>query len=147
MWIVPVGGGSWHKATGCQWCGSSNTACSKSYTYSEDQSYTYSANFNLGGTAGALSAINGNAGLNFGYSWSSGKSWSETTTCNVNPGDRASIWIRNKMGWSDLAQRYVYGSCVGDQAWGDWWFPHVDWPLNGWGDRETGCSTGNSAEC
>lgn len=138
----------WNKVTGCQWCRYSAGQCHEAYGYSETVFWSYTTGFNLGGASAAKSTINANWGLNFGYTWGESKSWSDTVMCNVNPGDHASVWVCNNMGWADLAQQYVYGACEGNNAWGDWWFLHVNWTLIGGSESyNTGCSSGAAAKC
>jgi hypothetical protein len=123
--------GSWYKLK-CFPGTLSSAGGSVAISYSKTVTWTVNAGFNTGGAQSAVNAINGNAGLNFGFSWAQSKTNSETYTCNVNAYDKVSLWRQDQFGWSDTAQRdCYYSTCGGSTSCGSWKFGHVDWALSG----------------
>jgi hypothetical protein len=141
---------AWSKVSGCNYNTKSSGSASYAYTTSQTISKTVSGSFDFGlaSPEDIAKTINGNGGLNLGFSWSSSKTTGFTYTCNINAGDKASVWQQNLMGWADTAQRHCTKGC-GEGTWcSDWEFGHIDYPLNG-GQTNTnlGCSSGSASSC
>jgi hypothetical protein len=141
---------SWAKVSGCYYNGLNSGTASRGIQTSQTVSKTISGGFDLGlASAEDISKlINGNAGLNFGYQWTTSKTTAETFTCNINAGDKVSVWQQNLMGWSDTAQQSCVTGCGQGITCDSWRFGHIDFPLQGGSTNQNlGCSSGAASNC
>lgn len=141
----------WTQASGCFWNRDSSASATYSIMTSQTVTRTVSVgfDFNLGTPEGMAQTINGNAALNLGASWSTSKTSSTSTTCNVNPHDVVRVYQRNRMGWADTAQRRCHNGYGLPTQCTNWEFGNIHFFLNrndplSW---ERGCSTGGNAHC
>ncbi|KAJ1559191.1 hypothetical protein HK405_011656 [Cladochytrium tenue] len=137
---------SWTRDTDCFSCSSSG-GCSISRTWESSTSFTVSANFDTSTEGTVLDIIDGSAGLNLGFSWTTENSQSNTLSCNMNNGESGAIWTQQEMGWSNSQTRscwYQYQSCIETSGCGSWSaYQHGDWPLSGSTTINAGCSVGS----
>jgi hypothetical protein len=142
---------SWEKVSGCNYNTKSSSTASYNFQTSQTVTKTVSGSFDagIGSVDGIAKTINGNGGLSLGFSWSTSKTTGFEFTCNINPGDKASVWQQNLMGWADTAQRRCTSGC-GEGEWcSDWQFGHIDFPLKGGSqtNQNLGCSSGADSHC
>lgn len=136
----------WKPATSCNYCGLSTGACSNTLGWSYTSSSSFSVGFDLGVEGGVKDSIQGSAGFNLGYTWSTSITESGSVTCNIPAGSVGQVWTQQLMGWSDSEVRTVIYSICGTvySSWSG--KQHADWPLtkDDGTTRAAGCSTGQA---
>lgn len=142
----------WERVGPCNCCGLSDQTCSVSLSGSHTTGWSISVGLDGGVATEAKNSINGNAGLNFGFSWS--ESWTSSTTqiCPAGPHSSSSLWLQQGMGWSNVQTRKgTSDTCTHFVTWDGWTNGHIDFPLGGsddWGvNVKRGCSTGSASGC
>jgi hypothetical protein len=105
--------------------------------------------FDVAGASAAENAINGNIGLSLGFTWGQSQTHSYTATCETTT--RASVWARQGLGYANIEQRYINGACFASETKTEWTKSRVTYILKesagGLKAYETGCSSGDKADC
>lgn len=141
----------WTQASGCFWNrdNSASATCTIMTSQTVTRTVLVGFDFSIGSPEKIAEIINSNAALNLGVLWSTSKTTSASTRCNVNPHDVVRVYQRNRVGWADTAQRRCLQGCgVGTQC-TNWEFANLHCILNkddplSW---KRGCSRGANAHC
>ncbi|KAJ1555767.1 hypothetical protein HK405_013439 [Cladochytrium tenue] len=138
---------SWNFASNCQVC-SSSSSCSIDASWSSSTSASFSSNFDTSTEGTVLSIINGDSGLNLGYTWATGNSQSGNSDCSGGSSESIGVWTQQEMGWSNSQTRTCwsqYEDCIETSGCGAWSaYMHGDWPLAGESTINVGCSVGSA---
>ncbi|PSK33493.1 hypothetical protein B9Z65_7380 [Elsinoe australis] len=135
----------------CVFCTESSGSCSKALTWSDTTTESFNVGFDIGTKDTVLGLIKGNSKFNLGYTWGHSFTKGGSFTCNINPHDKAAVWMQNQKGWADSQTRIVTTTrgCGDNGISYDPWSPsqRSNWALDGDKSVNLGCSSGEASGC